>query len=161
MAATSLILDDIDTRLLEHLQVDADQTLRELGDQAGLSSSAVQRRIQRYKSSGLLRTVAVIDPQRVPALTQALVVLTLVEESTDHHRDLAQRLLTHSSVQQVYALSGRWDYAILVSAPSVCDLRDLNNELFKNDPNIRRYDTMFILDAVETGTTLPTALLSS
>ena len=111
----------------------------------------MQRRIQRYKSSGLLRTVAVIDPQRISAVTQALVVLTLVEESTAHHRRLAQRLGKHSSVHQLYAFSGRWDYAVLVCARSIRDLRDLNNHLFKNDPNIRRFDTMFILDAVKTG----------
>jgi Lrp/AsnC family leucine-responsive transcriptional regulator len=150
---------DIDTRLLDLLQVDADQTLRALGDQVGLSPSAVQRRIQRYKSSGLLRTVAVIEPQQAPSIAQALVVLTLVEESTAHHRRLSHRLHKHSSVQQAYALSGRWDYAVLVCGQSIRDLRDLNNHLFKNDPNIRRFDTMFILDAVKTGAALPAELL--
>ncbi|MBS4104935.1 AsnC family transcriptional regulator, partial [Tsukamurella paurometabola] len=35
-------LDEIDRRLIYELQVDADRTLRDLGDIVGLSPSAVQ-----------------------------------------------------------------------------------------------------------------------
>lgn len=148
-------LDEIDIRLLDLLQADADRTLRELGDRVGLSPSAVQRRIKGYKVAGLLRTVAVLDTQKALSLAQALVLLTLVEESLDHHRRLAERLRAHPAVQQCYTLSGRWDYAVLVTAASVRDLRDLGNALFKTDDNIRRYDTSFILDTVKDGSTLP------
>lgn len=160
MPRNSPTLDDIDTRLLDLLQGDADQTLRQLGEAVGLSPSAVQRRVTRYKSAGLMRTVAVIDPERAPAMAQALVLLTLVEESLDHHRRLADRLRSHQAVQQCYTLSGRWDYAVVVSAPSVRDLRDLGNRLFKSDDNIRRYDTMFILDAVKSGFAFPAEFLT-
>ncbi|MGW5644455.1 Lrp/AsnC family transcriptional regulator [Saccharopolyspora sp. NPDC003752] len=152
-------LDEIDTRLLDLLQHDADQTLRELGDQVGLSPSAVQRRITRYKSAGLLRTVAVVNTEHAPSLAQALVMLTLVEESLDHHRRIADRLRAQPEVQQCYALSGRWDYAVLLTAASIRDLRDLSDDLFKSDDNIRRYDTMFILDTVQSGSALPGAFL--
>ncbi|MER7078281.1 DNA-binding transcriptional regulator, Lrp family [Saccharopolyspora kobensis] len=152
-------LDEIDVQLLDLLQADADQTLRELGDQVGLSPSAVQRRITSYKSAGLLRTVAVVSAEHAPALTQALVVLSLVEESLDHHRRIADRLRARPEVQQCYALSGRWDYAVLLTATSVRALRDLSDELFKSDDNIRRYDTMFLMDTVKSGATLPSAFL--
>lgn len=148
-------IDEIDTRLLDLLQNDADQTLRQLGDQVGLSPSAVQRRIKRYKSSGLLRTVAVIDPRLVASLTQAIVLLALVEESPDHHGRLTERLRSHPAVQQCYLLSGRWDYAVLVSVGTVQDLRELSHQLFRTDENIRRYDTMFVLDTVKSGSSLP------
>ncbi|QHB98927.1 AsnC family transcriptional regulator [Epidermidibacterium keratini] len=152
-------LDDIDRRLLDLLQIDADQTLRELGDQVGLTPSAVQRRIKRFKKAGLMRTVAVLDAQQTTGLTQALVMLTLAEESPTLHRRLANRLRKDPAVQQCYTLSGRWDYAVLVSAASVRELRDLSNRLFKSDDNIRRYDTMFVLDTVKAGTVIPVDLL--
>ncbi|WP_226961466.1 MULTISPECIES: Lrp/AsnC family transcriptional regulator [Streptomyces] len=151
--------DEIDTRLLDLLQADADQTLRALGDQVGLSPSAVQRRIAGYKAAGVLRTVAVVDAEAAPALAQALVLLALVEESFEHHRRLADRLRAHPAVQQCHALSGAWDYAVLLTARSIGDLRDLGNELFKGDDNIRRYDTMFVLDTVKSGAALPGELL--
>lgn len=151
--------DEIDQLLLDLLQDNADQTLRELGDRVGLSPSAVQRRITRYKEDGLLRTVAVIDIGRIGPIAQALVMLTLAEESLEHHRQIADRLRARPEVQQCYALSGRWDYAALVTAPSVAALHDLGNELFKTDDNIRRYDTMFIFNTVKAGSTVPASLL--
>ncbi|QFU91953.1 hypothetical protein [Amycolatopsis sp. YIM 10] len=38
-------------------------------------------------------------------------------------------------------------------------LRDLCDVLFKRDKNVRRYDTMFLLDNVKTGSALPSELL--
>src|ERR671931_761331 len=123
--------DDTDARLLDILQIDADQTLRELGDQVGLSPSAVQRRLTRYKTRELLRTVSVLDTTQA-SVVQALVVLTLVEESAEHHRNLANRLRARPEVQQCYALSGRWDYAVIMAAPTLQALHGLGNELFKD-----------------------------
>ena len=58
MSTTPLALDEFDHRLLELLQRDADATLSALGDEVGLSASAVQRRIKRYRESGLMPQVA-------------------------------------------------------------------------------------------------------
>ncbi|OZM71241.1 AsnC family transcriptional regulator [Amycolatopsis antarctica] len=156
----SLRLDEIDVRLLDELQIDADRTLRELGGLVGLSPSAVQRRVQRYKAAGLTRTVVQIAPDKAPRLTQAVVLLALVNESVEHHRRITETLRAHPAVQQCFLLSGRWDYAVLVSAPSVRELRDTGNQLFKADDNIRRYDTMFVLDSVKDGVSIPAQYLT-
>lgn len=155
-----LPLDDIDRRLLDALQEDADRTLRDFGDLVGLSPSAVQRRMQKYKQRGLIRTVVQVVPDRVPALTQALVFLALSTETPHTHRRLADALKKHPSIQQCLLLSGKWDYAVVVSAGSVRELRDVCTELFKADENIRRYDTMFILDTVIGGTRVPAEFLA-
>jgi Lrp/AsnC family transcriptional regulator, leucine-responsive regulatory protein len=58
-------LDALDVDLLNLLQRDAGRTLRELGDDVGLSPSAVHRRIARYEAAGLIaRRVAVLDRGR-------------------------------------------------------------------------------------------------
>lgn len=151
--------DEIDILLLDLLQADADQTLRELGDQVGLSPSAVQRRITRYKRDGLLRTVAVLETERAGSLVQALVLLTLAEESLDRHHQIRERLRGRPEIQQCYSISGRWDYAVVLVAPTVAALRDLSNALFKSDDNIRRYDTMIIFEPVKNGLAVPAELL--
>lgn len=88
------------------------------------------------------------------------MLLTLADESPEHHRRISESLRSHPSVQQCFLLSGRWDYAVVVSAASVRDLRDLGNQLFNSDDNIRRYDTMFVLDAVKEDVALPAQLLT-
>jgi Lrp/AsnC family transcriptional regulator, leucine-responsive regulatory protein len=159
MRRTSRAWDATDVRLLDLLQADADRTLRALGDEVGLSPSAVQRRITRYKRVGLLRTVGVVEAPPASSLVRALVMLTLAEETRDHHRRLTERLRARPEVQQCYALSGRWDYAVVVTAATIAALHELGNELFKDDENIRRYDTLFIFDAVKTGQAVSAAHL--
>lgn len=151
--------DGVDVRLLDLLQVDADRTLRELGDVVGLSPSAVQRRIARYKAEGIVRTVVEVDPARLVAATQAMVTVSLVEETTDYYRDMTQRLRARPEVQQCYAVSGRWDLVVLVTVSSIAALRELGDEMFKSDENVRRFDTMVILDTVKSGSAVPAAVL--
>ncbi|MGI5330250.1 Lrp/AsnC family transcriptional regulator [Actinomadura nitritigenes] len=71
-------LDEIDALLLDLLQHDAGRTLHDLGDQVGLSPSAAQRRIARYREDGLISgQVAVLDPHRLGPTVLATVLVTL------------------------------------------------------------------------------------
>ena len=65
--STPITLDEFDHRLLELLQQDAGATLSALGEEVGLSASAVQRRIKRYRETGLMRQVAVLNPAMPPS----------------------------------------------------------------------------------------------
>lgn len=151
--------DDIDVRLLDLLQQQADRTLRELGELVGLTPSAVQRRIARYKRRGLIRTVSVLDPDHTRGIVRSIVLVTLNTESVQHHREFRQRLTGRSDVQQCYAVSGRWDYVVVLTAPSVNACRELGDELFKSDGNVRRYETLIVFDAAKVGLSAPADML--
>ena len=71
---TTLQLDDLDRKLLDLLQIDAARPLSQLGDLVGLSASAVQRRLSRYRSSGVIaKQIAVLNPDAVPGTVLACV----------------------------------------------------------------------------------------
>ncbi|MGN9843672.1 Lrp/AsnC family transcriptional regulator [Nonomuraea sp. H19] len=145
-------MDAIDTHLLDLLQLDAGRTLLDLGEQVGLSPSAVQRRIARYRKEGLItRQVAVLDPHRLGSAVLALILVTLVQESFEHHRAFADRMRSEPQVQQCYRVAGPWDYAVILAARSTRDCSRLGDRLFKSDDNIRRYETLVVFDTVKTG----------
>jgi DNA-binding Lrp family transcriptional regulator len=86
-------LDELDRKLLELLQNDAARPLYELGDRVGLSASAVQRRLSRYRSSGVIaKQIAVLDPDAVAGTVLACVLVTLERESKKLHGAFQQRL---------------------------------------------------------------------
>ncbi len=152
-----LALDDVDHELLDLLQRDAGRTLRELGDLVGLSPSAVQRRIDRYRKDGLLlRQIALLDPSRLPAALLAVCLVTLERESGRHHDAFRKQLLAASEVQQVYDVSGDWDYVVMLACSGMAHHTKVADRLFKEAPNVRRYTTLFVLDPVRTGSALPT-----
>ncbi|MFJ2899087.1 Lrp/AsnC family transcriptional regulator [Streptomyces sp. NPDC087218] len=149
-------LDEIDALLLDLLQYDAGRTLHELGEQVGLSPSAVQRRIARYRKYGLIAgQVAVLDPHRFGPTVLAAVLVTLNQESFEHHRAFSERMRAEPQVQQCYRVAGPWDYVIVLAARSMRDCGLLGDRLFKADDNIRRYETLVVFDTVKAGLALP------
>ena len=150
-------LDATDHTLLDLLQRDRSATLFHLGEQVGLSTSAVQRRIERYRKVGLIdRDVSVLDAAKFPGVVLALVMLTLERESTDLHADIRQRLLASPAVQQCYDLAGEYDYAVLLVARGTDALRGIVDELFLDAPNLKRFETFPVYRVIRSGLEIPT-----
>lgn len=156
MPTCPLVLDEFDHRLLDLLQRDAGQTLAALGEAVGLSPSAVQRRMARYRKSGLMRTVAALDPELLGNLTIAAVWVAMEHESTRQLNAFYARVRATPQVQQCYQLAGEWDYLLILATTSLAEYREIAERLFKDDPNIRRYDTRVVFDTVKRSLALPT-----
>ncbi|HZC10787.1 MAG TPA: AsnC family transcriptional regulator, partial [Mycobacterium sp.] len=70
-------LDDIDRILVRSLVADGRATLSELAASAGLSVSAVESRVRRLESRGVVTGYSArIDPQAVGHLLSAFVAIT-------------------------------------------------------------------------------------
>jgi Lrp/AsnC family leucine-responsive transcriptional regulator len=160
MPRQPLALDDFDHRLLDLLQRDASRTLTALGDAVGLSASAVQRRLGRYRRNGLLREVAVLDPGALPATTLVAALVTMERDTQRVHAAFRARMHAAPEVQQCYALAGDWDYLVLLAVSSVADYREAAERLFVDEGNVKRYDTRLVFDAVKVGLQLPTRVVA-
>jgi len=151
-----LALDEIDHRLLALVQRDADVTLTALGDAIGLSASAVQRRLTRYRKAGLMRQVAVLDPRLLGNITLAAVLVTMERDSAKQHAAFCARMRAAPEVQQCYVLAGEWDYLVLLASNGLAHYRELAERLFIDEGAIRRYETHMAFEPVKLGLALPT-----
>jgi DNA-binding Lrp family transcriptional regulator len=153
-------LDEIDHLLLDELQSDAGRTLRELGEVVGLSPSAVQRRMDRYRASGLLaRTTAVLNPKASHDLVFAVCLVAVERESSRLHEAFQRRLLAAPEVQQLYMVYGEWDYVVVLVTSGMAHHNEVTERLLTDAPNVRRYSTLFVFDPVRTGSAIPTRAL--
>ena len=149
-------LDDLDRKLLDLLQHDASRSLYQLGDAIGLSPSAVQRRIARYRSNGVIaKQVVVLDPDTVPGTVLACVLVTLERESKRHHSSFQERMRAVPEVQQCYDLAGESDYLAIIVASSMARCRAVVDELFMGAQNVKRFDTLFVFDTIKRGLNVP------
>ena len=156
MPALPLQVEVLDHRLLELLQRDADATLTDLGDAVGLSASAVQRRIKRYREHHLLRKVAVLDPALVGNVTLVAALVMMERETAKRHAAFYARMRATPEVQQCYALAGEWDYLVILATTSVNHYREVAERLFMDEGIVRRYDTRLIFETVKLGLQVPT-----
>lgn len=158
MAKTPVMLDEFDHRLLELLQRDASATLTALGEAVGLSASAVQRRLTRYRKSGLLRQIAVLDPTLLGTTTLATVLVAMEREAAKLHAAFHARMRAAPEVQQCYTLAGEWDYLVILSTTGVAHCREVADRLFMDEGNIKRYETRMVFDVVKAGLHVPTRM---
>jgi Lrp/AsnC family transcriptional regulator, leucine-responsive regulatory protein len=150
-------LDRLDHRLLGLLQLDSGQTLERMGETIGLSPSAVQRRITRYRTEGILKKqIAVLDPAKLGGTVLATVFVTLDRETPALHRAFKKRMLAAPEVQQCYDLAGPNDYLVILAARAMDQYREILERLFLSDGNVKRYDTHFVFGAVKASLAVPT-----
>lgn len=150
------ILDDFDHRLPQLLQRDGSATLTVLGEAVGLSPSAVQRRITRYRASGLLRLVGVLNPKVLGNTTLAVVSVAMERGSAKRHAAFCARMRASPEVQQCHVLAGDWDHLVILAATGVAHCREVAERLLTDEGNIRRYETRLVFDIVKHGLELPT-----
>ena len=99
-------MDDVDRSLLRQLQRDADRSLVDLGEDVGLSASAVQRRIGRLRAEGFISGVfARLDQHRLGLPVTIVTVVRFDRDSNDATKALIERLHQRPEVQQLHTLA--------------------------------------------------------
>lgn len=154
------LLDEVDRKLLTLLQQDADRSLSDLGNRVNLSPSAVQRRIARLRSSrAIARQVTVLNDDVLPGMVRACVLVALERESAKLHSGFRERVRAATEVQQCYDVAGPWDYLVILIAEGMPACRAAIERLFIDAPNVKRYETLFVLETIKLGIAVPLAQL--
>jgi Lrp/AsnC family transcriptional regulator, leucine-responsive regulatory protein len=152
----SRVLDELDYHLLDLVQADARRPLHELGDEVGLSPSAVQRRLNRLRREGVIRSeVAVLEPDAVGAGLLAVVLVALFDDDPDKHAAFRELMRAEPAVQQCYTIVGQWDYVVVLITSDIAENRDLSARLFVASGSVRRYETLPAFEVVKAGLALP------
>lgn len=126
MAGT--IEDDIDRRLAAALVADGRATLKSLAEATGLSVSAVQARVRRLETTGVIAGyTAQVDPEAVGLPLAALVAITPLDPA--HEYDIPDRVTGLSEVESCYSVAGDDSFVLLVRVAGPTDLERLIREI--------------------------------
>ncbi len=106
------ILDEIDVKLLEILQENADLTYAEIAKMVGVSPSTVYVRVKRLKEQGYIRKiVAVVNPEQLGYRLRALVFMMI---DVKKFNKVVEALSSIPQVRGVYDVTGEWSLACAV-----------------------------------------------
>ena len=149
-------LDSFDRKLLERVQRDADLSADRLGQDVGLSGSAVLRRLKRLKADGtIVANVAQVDPAKVGRPTFFIVALEVERERPELMSRLRQWLGSEDQIQQVFYVTGSADFILVVTAPDMESYDALMGRLMADNPNIRRFTTNVAMGVSKRGLFVP------
>ena len=149
-------LDDLDRRLLRHLQDDARVTVVELALRLNLSAPGLQKRMSKLEHRGVIDRYATLVNRRAVGLD----LLCFVQVLLAHHRPgsverFPGRIRKLPEVLECYYLTGEVDYLLKVVVATHDDLeRFLFDKLMKVD-GVDRIRTSIVLKDLKASTALP------
>jgi len=150
-------LDDFDRRLLDALQEDNRRTGEELAALVGLSPAACLRRVQRLRDEKVIeRDVSILAPEALGRRLTMVVLVTLEREGPDFVDSFKRAMRRAPEVMQCYYVTGAADFVLVLTADDMADYEDFTRRhLFER--NVRRFETMAVMDRVKTGSAIPMA----
>lgn len=149
-------MDDIDRTILSILPENADIPGKVIADTVNLSTSAVERRINKLKQDGMIeRIVAVVSRKAVDRTLSILVELEIQNEYR-HTLEQFQRWLDRApEIQSCWYVTGDVDLVLLVAVRNLEEYNAFIDRLMNEQPAlVRKYKSLIALKTVKHGLTL-------
>lgn len=148
-------MDRLDYALLALLQEDSRRTADKLGEELGLSRSAVTRRIQNLRQEGVIeKEVAILGDRFRRSRVTAIVNLQLDRHQPQEADQFRRAIRSLPEVQLFVAITGASDVLLLVSVRDM-DRFNIFADKLASMPLVRRYETSFIKRTVKFTTAVP------
>ena len=149
-------LDEIDRKILLHLQREARATNVELSEHVYLSPPQCYRRIKRLEDEGVIKkSVALLDHEKMGYGVMAFVSITRDKEEYKGMRELENALNRFPEVLECYSLTGDFDYLVKVVAADLKEFSTFLKEKLLRVPGIVSVRTFICLEEVKYSTALP------
>ncbi|MFC1482046.1 Lrp/AsnC family transcriptional regulator [Candidatus Neomarinimicrobiota bacterium] len=149
------MLDIIDKKLIEELQIDGRQTTSELAEKVGMSVPAAAERIRKLQEHGIiLRFTAIIDPKKVGMDVGAHIIL--ISESSVHYQEVIELARAHPCVLECLSLTGEGSHLLVVRAENTSHLERLLGEI-QSWPGVSRTESRFVMSSFKTDGKMPVA----
>jgi Lrp/AsnC family leucine-responsive transcriptional regulator len=152
--------DRLDRALLTRLQANGRETCEAMGEQVGLSPSAVLRRVKRLEEAGVIdRYVALVRPEAV-----GLGLTAYINVRLEKHAESAKRNpmdLFRAGVQawpevvECSALTGEMDFLLRVVVADMPAYSRFMMDTLLRHPSVQDCKTSFVMDRVKSTTALP------
>lgn len=152
-------LDRHDVVLLNELQRDARQTVQQLAEAVGLSTTPVWKRVKEMEAAGVIRGYAArIDRDKVGLGMAVIAELNLTRHSEDDVRRFEQAVADCPQIVGCWATTGQADYVIKVLAPDIAGYERFLHETAFKLPGVTHVRSSVVLKEVKSEGPLPLAL---
>ena len=151
-----MTLDPFDVKLLNLIQRDNRLTAEALSAEVGLSPSACLRRLKRLRETKVIESeIAVIAPAAVGRHLTMVVQVCVERERPDIMDEFKRAMRATPEVMQCFYVTGEIDFILVVTVKSMAHYEDFTNRLFFTNSNIKRFNTLVVMDRVKVGLSVP------
>jgi DNA-binding Lrp family transcriptional regulator len=151
-------LDRQDVVLLNELQRDSHQTVQQLAERVGLSSTPCWKRIKEMEASGVIRGyTALIDREKVGLALCVIAEVNLTRHNEDVVTQFEKEVADCPQIVSCYSTTGQADYVMKVLAPDIKSYERFLHETAFKLPGVTHVRSSVVLKEVKADTRLPIA----
>jgi len=149
-------MDELDLKILNILQADADIPNNRLAKMVSLSPSAVLGRVRKLKKAGVIRKfVAILDEEKLRTPMVAYVFVTLSPHKPSVAQSFLKKILENPYVTECSHITGDADYMLRVVARDIPEYRKILMERLISLKEVETVRTWFVLKTEKRDTRLP------
>lgn len=149
-------LDQIDLKILTHLQSNARITNAELAERVGLSPTPCLRRLRRLEREGIIKGYRTdVDRDVLGLPVTVLILVKLDKEDEASLRSFEQTIMDRAEVMECHLVTGKFDYFIRVVLPTLTAYEAFLSETLLRTENVASIESSFTLREVTRKSVLP------
>jgi DNA-binding Lrp family transcriptional regulator len=139
-----------DRKILKLLQEDVTLTNQEVADQVGGSATAIWRKIQRLEEKGVIRGQVALLDRRAVGLEICIVCNVRLKHHSDEARHSFESLVvSRREVTECYAISGGYDYMLIVVVSDVSTYEHFLTNILLNSPAVQTANSSLTLREIK------------
>ncbi len=149
-------LDQHSLRILEELQRDSRQTLQQIADRVGLSSTPCWRRIKELEAAGVVRGyTALVDRGKVGLQLLVVAEVNLSRHSEGIVEEFERRVVTVPQIVRCLSTTGQADYLLTIALPDIESYDRFQHQVLFRLPGVTHVRSSIVLREVKAEVRLP------
>ena len=76
-------------------------------------------------------------------------------KATEHDKEFKKSMLSAQEVMQCYYVTGDYDYVVIATFNEMGDYEEFTKKYFLKDPNIKRFNSMVVMNKVKENLSIP------
>ena len=148
-------LDELDRKILKHLQEDAKKTNKEISNDLGLSVTAIYERIRKLEREGVIsQYVALVNPEKIEKNFMVLCQIKLLQHTREYLTKFEKEVTSLPEVIEVFHVSGDYDYILKVLVKDMQAYREFMVTKLTTLNHIGSTKSIFTIEKVKQTTAL-------
>ncbi|MBI1836911.1 MAG: Lrp/AsnC family transcriptional regulator [Flavobacteriia bacterium] len=146
----SIKIDATDIKLINLLQEDCKQPIKELSEKLNLSVAPIHDRIKKLEKAGIIkRYVAIVNLELINKPLINYCSVSIVKHHSDVFEEFTKAVREMDEVLECYYVSGNYDYLLKIISSDMTDYQDfILNKLSKLE-HIANINTQFVMKHVK------------
>jgi Lrp/AsnC family transcriptional regulator len=149
-------LDPFELRILRELQGDASQSISEIAEKVGLSTSPCWRRIDRMEREGFItRRVALVDRRKVGLNAHVFAQVKLNAHGRANLEEFSDRIRGFPEVLEAYVLMGTVDFLLRIVTKDIEAYERFFFDKLSQLPGVQEINSTVALSEIKSTVSLP------